>query len=58
MDWHREILAFCATLAVCVSAFFHETLFLGKVLSPADVLKVSASFGARRPPAMNRPTGS
>src|SRR5262249_6097110 len=27
-----------------ISAFFHETLFFGKVLSPADVLSVSASF--------------
>src|ERR1017187_181835 len=44
MGWRREVLAFCVCLAVCVSAFFHETLFLGKVLSPADVLFVSASF--------------
>ncbi len=44
MDWRREVLAFCVCLAVCVSAFFHETLFGGKVLSPADVLFVSASF--------------
>ena len=44
MGGRREILAFCAILAVCVSAFFHETLFVGKVLSPADVLLVSASF--------------
>src|SRR5262249_13962879 len=36
--------AFCATLAVCLAGFFHESLFLGKVLSPADVLFVSASF--------------
>ena len=40
----REVVAFCACLAVCVSAFFHESLFHGKVLSPADVLFVSASF--------------
>jgi Bacterial membrane protein YfhO len=40
----REIIAFCAVLAVCVSVFFHQTLFGGKVLSPADVLSVSASF--------------
>ncbi len=44
MEGRREVFAFCASLAVCVSAFFYETLFLGKVLSPADVLFVSASF--------------
>ena len=44
MDGRREVLAFGLCLAVCVSAFFYETLFLGKVLSPADVLFVSASF--------------
>ena len=44
MGSRREIFAFCAILAVCVAAFFHETLFGGKVLSPADVLLVSASF--------------
>ena len=38
MGSRREIIAFCAFLAVCVAAFFHETLFGGKVLSPADVL--------------------
>ncbi len=44
MGTRREILAFCAVLAVCVGLFFHETLFGGKVLSSADVLLVSASF--------------
>ena len=44
MGPRREIFAFCAFLAVCVAIFFHETLFGGKVLSPADVLLVSASF--------------
>ncbi len=44
MDGRREVFAFGLCLAVCVSAFFYETLFLGKVLSPADVLFVSASF--------------
>jgi hypothetical protein len=44
MDGRREVLAFGLCLAVCVSALFHEALFLGKVLSPADVLFVSASF--------------
>jgi hypothetical protein len=40
----REWLAFALVLGIWVTAFFHETLFLGKVLSPADVLRVSASF--------------
>jgi hypothetical protein len=40
----RETLAFVLVLGVCVTAFFHETLIGGKVLSPADVLFVSASF--------------
>jgi hypothetical protein len=44
MGPRREILAFCVVLAICVAAFFHETLFGGKVLSPADVLLVSACF--------------
>ena len=44
MGSRREIFAFCAILAVCAAALFHETLFCGKVLSPADVLLVSAGF--------------
>ena len=44
MNWRREVVAFSVCLAACVAAFFHESLFLGKVLSPADVLLVSASF--------------
>ena len=40
----RELLAFGLALGVCVTAFFHESLIGGKVLSPADVLRVSASF--------------
>jgi Bacterial membrane protein YfhO len=44
MGSRREIIAFCALLAACVGVFFHATLFGGKVLSPADVLLVSASF--------------
>jgi hypothetical protein len=44
MNGRREVLAFCLCLAACVAAFFHESLFCGKVLSPADVLFVSASF--------------
>jgi hypothetical protein len=44
MGSRHEILAFCAILAACVAALFFESLFQGKVLSPADVLLVSASF--------------
>jgi hypothetical protein len=40
----RETLAFLLVLSGCVTAFFHESLIGGKVLSPADVLFVSASF--------------
>jgi hypothetical protein len=46
MGTRRELLAFCVFLAAAVAAFFHETLFGAKVLSPADVLMVSASFRA------------
>ena len=58
MGSRREIIAFCAFLAVCVAAFFHETLFGGKVLSPADVLLVSASFREPGQGTTSRPTGS
>jgi hypothetical protein len=44
MGTRREVIAFCVVLAVCVTAFFSESLLGGKVLSPADVLLVSASF--------------
>jgi hypothetical protein len=44
MGTRREVIAFCVVLAVCVTAFFHQSLIGGKVLSPADVLLVSASF--------------
>jgi hypothetical protein len=44
MGERRELVAFCALLAICLTAFFHETLIGGKVLSSADVLFVSASF--------------
>jgi hypothetical protein len=40
----RERLAFAATLAVLVAGFFWESLFAGKVLSPADVVYAQASF--------------
>jgi hypothetical protein len=43
---HSETLIFAAILAICVAAFFHETLIGDKVLSPADVFLVSASFRA------------
>ena len=48
MGSRREIFAFCAVLAVCVAAFFHETLFGGKVLSPADVLVGLGQLSRRR----------
>jgi hypothetical protein len=44
MTTRREVFAFGAVLAIGVAGFFHESLFGGKVLSPADVLRVSASF--------------
>ena len=44
MGTRRELIAFCAVLAVGVTAFFYESLILGNILSPADVLLVSASF--------------
>ena len=40
----REGLVFALVLGTCVTAFFHEALLGGKVLSPADALLVSASF--------------
>lgn len=50
MSPRLESLTFAAALAVLVSAFFAESLFGGKVLSPADVLLVSASFRDDRGP--------
>jgi hypothetical protein len=44
MSCRREVVAFGAVLGAIVAAFFYESLFLRKVLSPADVLFVSASF--------------
>ena len=41
---NRETVAFVVVLGICLAAFFHETLLGDKVLSPADVLLVSASF--------------
>ncbi len=40
----RELAWFGAVLAALVVVFFHESLLGGKVLSPADVLFVTASF--------------
>ena len=55
MTPRREPLLFCAVLAGLVAGFLGESLFGGKVLSPADVLWVSASFrevaGPRYEPA-------
>lgn len=51
MTPRRDLLAFAATLAAIVAFFFAETLFGGKVLSPADVLRVAASFREGSGPA-------
>ena len=44
MTPRRELAAFALILGGIVAGFFWESLFAGKVLSPADVLFVSASF--------------
>ncbi len=44
MSPRRELLAFALTLGTLVAGFFGESFFGGKILSPADVLFVSASF--------------
>ena len=44
MTPRRELLAFAATLAGSWRRSSRESLFGGKVLSPADVLLVAASF--------------
>jgi hypothetical protein len=44
MTPRRELLAFALTLGGLVVGFFGESLLGGKILSPADVLFVSASF--------------
>jgi hypothetical protein len=44
MGSRRETTAFAAALLALIAVFFHESLFGGKVLSPADVLLVEASF--------------
>jgi len=44
MTSRRELLVFTATLTLLLTGFFSDSLLGGKVLSPADVLRVSASF--------------
>src|SRR4051794_7350126 len=44
MSSRRELASFVLVLGAMLAGFFHESLFGGKVLSPADVLFVSASF--------------
>ena len=51
MSRRIELLAFMAGLGVVVAGFFAETLFGGKILSPADALFASASFRDVRGPA-------
>ena len=51
MTWRRERWAFAAVLAALVAGFLGESLFAGRVLSPADVLRVSASFRDQRGPS-------
>ena len=44
MTPRRELLAFAAALAALLGGFFGESLFGGKILSPADVVYAQASF--------------
>lgn len=44
MSPRRELLAFAATLAALLLGVFHESLLGGKILSPADIVYVQASF--------------
>jgi hypothetical protein len=50
MSPRRETLAFAVALAVLVGGFFAESLFFGRVLSPADVVFAQASFAEFRGP--------
>ena len=50
MSARREIVAFALALGGLVAAFLGESLFGGKVLSPADLLFVSATFRDRKGP--------
>ncbi len=45
----RELLAFTATLALLLTGFLSDSLLGDRVLSPADVLRVSASFRSGAP---------
>jgi hypothetical protein len=49
MTPRRELLAFAAALILLVSGFLGDSLLGGKVLSPADALRVSASFRGGEP---------
>src|SRR5262245_21344230 len=51
MSPRQELGAFAAVLSTLVAGFLHESLFGGKVLSPADLLFVSASFREHGGPA-------
>ena len=44
MSSRRETLAFAAALAILIAGVLHESILGGKVLSPADVVFVEASF--------------
>ena len=44
MGSFRETLGFALMLAGCLAVYFHETLLGDRILSPADVLLVEASF--------------
>ena len=44
MRWRWETVGFGLVLAACLAGFFHKTLLGDRVLSPADVLLVEASF--------------
>ncbi|HEV3168468.1 MAG TPA: hypothetical protein VGZ22_30965, partial [Isosphaeraceae bacterium] len=50
MPPRRELQAFAAVLAALLAGFFSESLFGGKVLSPADVLLASVTFGGQSGP--------
>jgi hypothetical protein len=44
VQWRWETVGFGLVLAACLAGFFHKTLLGDRVLSPADVLLVEASF--------------
>lgn len=50
MRHRHELLAFSLVLASMIAVLHHKTLFQGRILSPADVLFVSASFRDERGP--------